>query len=173
MRTGREDFESDRVRKAMFGVQATEKLPSEAYRPDISGSVYETLCDDAAAALASRGTVIVDAVFDKPGNRDLIERVASAARVPFVGIWLNADHSTLASRIESRRNSTSDATVEVLGMQEARDVGATSWRRIGASQPVAAIAELVRYEVGTVPNNDWDADMGNPFDAIKLHLDQH
>lgn len=32
-------------------------------RPDISDIVYKSLCDKAEAALASQGTVIIDAVF--------------------------------------------------------------------------------------------------------------
>lgn len=145
-------FESDRVRKAMFGARATERLPAEAYRPEISDVVYKTLCDKAAAALACRGSVIVDAVFDKPRNRLFIERIGKALGVPFVGVWLTADHSILASRIEARRNSASDATVEVLGMQEAKDVGAVRWRHIDAGQSVDAIVQLVLDEIETVCN---------------------
>lgn len=136
----------------MFGARATERLPAEAYRPEISDVVYKILCDKAAAALACRGSVIVDAVFDRPRNRDLIERVGKALGVPFVGIWLRADHSILASRIEARRNSASDATVEVLDMQEAKDVGAVRWRHIDAGQSVDAIVQLVLDEIETVCN---------------------
>jgi predicted kinase len=145
-------FESDRIRKAMFGVGATERLPVEAYQPEISDVVYNTLCDKAAAALTCRGSVIVDAVFDKPSSRNLIERVGKALGVPFVGIWLRADHSTLASRIEARRHSASDATLEVLDMQEARDAGTVHWKHIDAGQSVDAIVQLVLDEIETVCN---------------------
>ena len=63
-------FESDRIRKAEFGVKATERLPIEAYRPEISEVVYKTLCDKAAVALTCQDCVIVNAVFDKPSSRD-------------------------------------------------------------------------------------------------------
>ncbi len=142
-------FESDRIRKAMFGARATERLPAEAYRPEISERVYKTLCDKAGAALTCRGSVIVDAVFDKSCNRILIERVGKALGAPFVGIWLKADHSTLTSRIEARRNSASDATVEVLEMQEANDAGTVRWRHIDASQSVDTIVQLVLEEIET------------------------
>ena len=145
-------FESDRIRKAMFGARATERLPAKAYRPEISDVVYKTLCDKAAAALTCRGSVIVDAVFDNPRSRVLIERVAKALGVPFVGIWLTADHSTLASRIEARRHSASDATLEVLDMQEARDAGAVCWQHIDAGQSVDTVVELVVDKVETVRN---------------------
>ncbi|MEK1886177.1 MAG: AAA family ATPase [Phyllobacterium sp.] len=145
-------FESDRVRKAMFSVHATERLRPEAYKPEISDTVYKILCDNAKTALKLRGTVIVDAVFDRPGTRDLIEQVANAAGVTFVGIWLSTDHSTLASRIKARRNSVSDATVEVLHMQEVNDVGAVDWRHIDASRSVDAVVQLVQHEISIACN---------------------
>ena len=145
-------FESDRIRKAMFGARATERLPAEAYRPEISDVVYKTLCDKAAAALACRGSVIVDAVFDKPRNRALVERIGKALGVPFVGVWLTADHSILVSRIEARRNSASDATLEVLEMQEARDAGTVCWQHIDAGQSVDTVVELILDKVEIVCN---------------------
>ncbi len=145
-------FESDRIRKAMFGVKATDKLSVEAYLPKVSDVVYKSLCDKSGATLTCGGSVVVDAVFDKSRNRDLIERVGKALGVPFVGIWLRADHSTSTSRIEARRNSASDATVEVLDVQEAKDVGAVRWRHIDAGQSVDAIVQLVLDEIETVCN---------------------
>ncbi|UXN66093.1 AAA family ATPase (plasmid) [Phyllobacterium sp. A18/5-2] len=162
-------FESDRVRKAMFGIRPTEKLSDEAYRPEVSDNVYERLCDKAGAVLASQGTVIVDAVFDKPGNRTSIKRVANTLGLPFVGIWLEGEHSMLKSRIAGRKNSVSDATIEVLDVQETKDLGAIRWRHIDAGQSVDAIVELVRNEIEAVSNDDRGADMVNSFDAIKLH----
>jgi aminoglycoside phosphotransferase family enzyme/predicted kinase len=142
-------FESDRLRKAMFAVPVTTRLADEAYRPEISDAVYKSLCNKAGAALSTRGSVIVDAVFDKPGNRDLIERVAIALGVPFVGIWLKGERSTLKSRITGRKNSVSDATVEVLALQETKDNGAIRWRHIDADLSVDAIVELVIQELDT------------------------
>ncbi len=140
-------FESDRVRKKMFGVRATERLPREAYRPDVSDIVYKTLCDKAEASLVSRGTVIIDAVFDRPSNRDAVERVAEALGVPFVGFWLQCDRSTLSGRIAARTGSASDAMLEVLDMQEAKDIGTVRWRHIDARKPVETIVKLIGFEI--------------------------
>ena len=142
-------FESDRIRKAMFNVAETTRLAEDAYRPEISDTVYESLSNKAGAALSVLGSVVVDAVFDKPSNRAKIECVASARAVPFVGIWLNGERSLLKSRIASRKNSVSDATVEVLNAQEAKNVGAIDWRHIDANLPVDAIVELVIQEIDT------------------------
>ncbi|PSH63012.1 aminoglycoside phosphotransferase [Phyllobacterium brassicacearum] len=140
-------FESDRLRKAMFAVPATTRLSPEAYRPEVSEAVYKSLCNKAGAALSARGSVIVDAVFDKPGNRTSMEHVASALGLPFIGIWLKGEHSMLKSRITGRRDSVSDATVEVLALQETKDTGAIGWRHIDANLSVDTIVELVVQEI--------------------------
>lgn len=142
-------FESDRLRKAMFAVPATTPLAPEAYRPEVSEAVYKSLCDKAGAALSARGSVIVDAVFDRPGNRTSIERVASALGVPFIGVWLKGEHSMLIFRITGRKNSVSDATVDVLALQETKDIGAIHWQHIDANLSVDAIVELVIQEIDT------------------------
>lgn len=145
-------FESDRVRKAMFAIDATKKLGDAAYRPEVSATVYETLCNKAQATLSLRGSVIVDAVFDQPRNRIMIERAATALGVPFIGFWLKGEHSLLASRIAARTNSVSDATVDVLEMQEMRDVGPINWRHIDAGQSAETIVNLGLEDVDAVCN---------------------
>ncbi|MET3649178.1 AAA family ATPase [Phyllobacterium ifriqiyense] len=145
-------LESDRVRKALFAVVATKKLGDEAYRPGVSATVYETLCSKAQATLSLRGPVVVDAVFDKPRNRMMIERAATALAVPFIGFWLKGEHSLLASRIAARKNSVSDATVDVLQTQEKRDIGTISWRHVDASQSVETIVGLILEDIAAVCN---------------------
>ena len=142
-------YESDRIRKAMFGVSETTRLAGEAYRPEVSEAVYDRLGNRARDALSGSVPVVVDAVFDRPANRTKIRGVASALAVPFVGIWLQGNHSLLQSRIAARKNSVSDATAEVLDAQEAKDVGAVDWRPMDASLPVDAIVELVIQEIDT------------------------
>ncbi|TIP21193.1 AAA family ATPase, partial [Mesorhizobium sp.] len=75
--------ESDRIRKAMHGVPAETKLPDKAYRPGVSERVYRQIAWRSELILAEGGTVVADAVFDKPEDRERIERAASEANVPF------------------------------------------------------------------------------------------
>ncbi len=146
-------LESDRVRKALFAVEATQKLDKEAYRPEVSATVYETLCNKVQAALSLRGSVVVDAVFDKPLNRKMIEHAATSLSIPFIGIWLKGEHSLLASRIAARKNSVSDATIAVLELQEMSDTGEIFWRHIDAGQSVETIVSLILEEVEAVTNH--------------------
>ncbi len=129
---------SDRLRKAMFGVAPTQRLPAQAYAPDVSARVYDRLLEEAARTLAAGGSVIADAVFDRPDRRAAIEAVAHEAGVPFLGLWLEAPATTLAHRVEARQGDVSDATVTVVEAQLAKGAGAIGWRRIEAAGDQAA-----------------------------------
>lgn len=141
-------MESDRLRKAMFGVAPEARLPLEAYRPEVSRKVYAELNRRARLILADGGTVVVDAVFDREQDRLQIQSAADDLGVPFVGLWLNADAPVLLERVAERPQGTSDATPDVLAMQLAKDIGSLSWHRIDTGRPlddvIAEISALVR-----------------------------
>ncbi len=126
-------LESDRLRKAMFGLRLNERLPLEAYRPEVSARVYNALCEKAAVILAGGGQVVVDAVYDTEEHRDAIEAVATRLGVPFAGLWLDADPEVLKERIKARPQGASDATIGVLERQMARDPGTIGWNRLDSS----------------------------------------
>jgi predicted kinase len=84
--------------------------------------------------VAGGQAAIVDAVYARPADRQTIERVAAAAQVPFVGLWLDAPEAILIARSEQRRLDASDADAAVIRQQLAHDFGAVTWRRIDASR---------------------------------------
>jgi len=141
-------IESDRIRKAMHGVAAETRLPDKAYRPGVSERVYRQLAWLSELILAEGGSVVADAVFDKPEDRDRIERAASGANVPFAGFWLAADPSVLWRRVSERKGGPSDATVDILSRQLQRDAGALSWRKIEADRKVAEITAEMLASLG-------------------------
>ena len=104
---------SDVERKALFGKERTEKLPADAYTPDVTARVYATLADKARRVLAAGHSAIVDAVFAKPQERMLMERSASSAGVPFRGLFLEADLATRVARVGTREHDASDADAAV------------------------------------------------------------
>jgi aminoglycoside phosphotransferase family enzyme/predicted kinase len=136
-------LESDRIRKALHGVRAEVRLGSDAYRPEISAKVYQTLSERAGLILAAGGAVVVDAVFDTPAHRALIEEHARAAGVPFTGVWLEADPSVLRRRVETRRGGASDATVAILEAQLERGAGKNGWFRVDANRRAEDIARML------------------------------
>jgi len=97
------------------------------------------VAERAAVLLHGGHSVVVDAVFARPEARTAIEHVASAASVPFMGLWLDAPESVLISRVEGRRNDPSDADAAVIRAQRDRDIGHMQWSRIDASHSPEAV----------------------------------
>jgi aminoglycoside phosphotransferase family enzyme/predicted kinase len=136
--------ESDRIRKAMHGVPAETRLPDRAYRPEVSARVYSEMAWRAGLILAEGGSVVADAVFDRPADRNHIEKAASARGVAFAGFWLEADPLVLWQRVSERKGGPSDATIDILSRQLQRDATQTSWRRINADRKLTDIVKELR-----------------------------
>jgi aminoglycoside phosphotransferase family enzyme/predicted kinase len=126
---------TDVVRKRVAGVGTFDKLPSDAYSPEMSKEVYREVTREAAEAVAGGHAVIADAVHSKPDERAAIERVARDAGVRFTGLWLQAAPETLEQRIATRTRNASDADVDVLHRQLEYDLGEITWTRVDSSGP--------------------------------------
>ena len=139
---GARRLNSDIVRKRLAGAESPEtRLGPEHYTPEASAIVYEALCSQAARLLASGVSVICDAVYARPAERDAIEAVAAGLSVPFTGIWLQVPPETLKTRIVQRYGDPSDATVDVLHQQLGYSLGNLTWHRIGAGGASAEVAD--------------------------------
>lgn len=124
---------SDVTRKIHLGAEPETPLGSEAYTPEINRTIYDLLGQRAATALKAGRTVIVDAVFARPGERDAMAATADAAGVPFTGVWLTASADVLAGRVGLRGKDASDATVDVVHRQQDYDLGAMTWHTVDAA----------------------------------------
>ena len=120
-----------------------EHLGPEGYTPEISNRVYLTLADRAWLAIRGGYSVVADAVFARPADREAIERVAIDLSVPFTGIWLEASPATLIERVRSRRNDPSDADDAIVRRQLGQDPGAIDWHRVDASGSSDAVLRAV------------------------------
>lgn len=126
---------SDVLRKQIMGVPVLERLPPEAYGEDMTRRTYDRLYRLAAEALAAGHSVVADAVFARPGQREAVARVAKDAGAAFDGLWVEAPPEVMRQRVASRRRNASDATVEVLERQLSYDLGEVTWRRVDSSGP--------------------------------------
>jgi predicted kinase len=135
---------SDEIRKRMCGVAPLERLGVEGYTPEVSARVYGAAVAQAAAAVRAGHAVIVDAVFANPPERDALERAATAASVPFRGLWLEAPEDVLIERSQQRRHDVSDADAAIIRSQLARDPGTIRWQVVDASPPAEVVLRRVR-----------------------------
>lgn len=136
--------ESDRTRKALFGVTDETRLPQSAYTPDVSARVYAELGHRSQTILNEGASVLVDAVFDRPGRRSDIAHAITETGHMFTGVWLDAEPDALRDRVRHRRGGPSDATVDVLDRQLARHTGPIDWHRVSTDRPVAKAVSAIR-----------------------------
>lgn len=141
---------SDVLRKQLFKVKDADRLPESAYRPEITEQVYEILLQRALRILAQGHSVVVDAVFAHEAERTAIKDVARGLNVRFVGFFLVADLAIRISRVEHRRRDASDATPEIVGLQEHYDVGAIDWIVVDASGTPGQTLEDCRTRIAPV-----------------------
>lgn len=138
---------SDRLRKKLFSVAPTTRLPGDAYAPEVSTKVYDMLQSEAARVATAGWTAIVDAVYARPAERAALEDAARRVGVPFAGFWLEADPSLCGQRVAARRNDVSDATPDVLAQQRRYDIGDIAWTRIDASRGLEDIARDIAARI--------------------------
>ena len=130
---------SDRLRKARFGVPMEERLPQQAYAPEVSQEVYDELMERAALLLAQGSSVVLDAVFDRAEDRLRARQMAERAGVVFNGLWLDAPRALATSRIQARRGDPSDATAAIHDLQRARGHGELDWITLDAARSVQSL----------------------------------
>ncbi|HRY06303.1 MAG TPA: AAA family ATPase [Hyphomicrobiaceae bacterium] len=143
---------SDLERKAMMGVEETERLPGEHYTREAAQRVYERILRRSTAALKANQSVVVDAVFSKPEERERLAAMARTLAIAFDGLWLQADPQILQERVAGRRGDASDATREVVERQLQYDLGGLDWARIDAAGTPDATLKLALSALGCAAN---------------------
>jgi hypothetical protein len=124
---------SDIERKRLYGLREFDRLPDEAYRPEISPKIYERLRYMAAIALAAGQSVVIDAAHLKAAERLAEADLASRRQAQFTGLWLEAPTDVLFERVARRKDDASDATQAVVAAQAQEKIGAMDWERLDAS----------------------------------------
>lgn len=124
---------SDVTRKKYFQAHETQRLPTTAYQPKETAAIYQILAERAECLLSQGRSVIIDAVFAKPGERNSVAATARKLNLPFVGFFLVSDLTTRMKRVEHRLDDASDATTDVVKNQENYDIGPLDWHMIDAS----------------------------------------
>jgi hypothetical protein len=124
---------SDVLRKRLFNVGETDRLPKSAYRPEITAQIYEILVQRAERIVAQGHSVVVDAVFADEAERTVISDAARRLNVRFEGLFLVTDLATRQRRVGRRENDASDATPDIAALQEHYNIGSVDWTVVDAS----------------------------------------
>jgi aminoglycoside phosphotransferase family enzyme/predicted kinase len=132
---------SDVERKRLHGVALTDRLPQAAYTPKITAEVYRRLAARARRALKAGHSVVVDAVFARPGERADMAALAAACGVRARCVWLEAPLDMRLARVAGRHGDASDADAAVIAMQEELETGPLDWPRINAAGPLDSVVE--------------------------------
>lgn len=123
---------SDEVRKELWGVSLTTKLPAEAYSSAFSEKTYVEVNRRAETALRDGRTVILDVVFAKAEGRAKAQELAQGCEASFTGLWLEAPADILRARVDARTGDMSDADSKIVNLQLTFDLGRIDWARVDA-----------------------------------------
>ncbi len=92
-------------------------------------TTYAALLERAERVLRAGHSVVLDAVFAKPEERDAAEALARKAGVPFEGLWLDVPKDVAQARVAARKGDASDATPAVVERQFGYKLGEIRWKR--------------------------------------------
>ena len=134
---------SDEIRKELCGVRTSDRLGPEGYTSEMSDRVYTAMAARVNLVVRAGHSAIVDAVYGRRTDRDVIAGVAVDAGVPFAGFWLEAPEAALIARVQQRRHDPSDADSHVIRLQREQDIGVIQWTCIDASPGPDAVRHTV------------------------------
>ncbi len=109
-------FSTDRIRKELAGISATESLPTRFYSDDFSRRIYDEMRARAKAVTRANSVVILDANFRGRKERSLALSAAREAGARLVILHIETDEKTVIERLNRRKtdpSSESDADREV------------------------------------------------------------
>ncbi|MFF8193236.1 AAA family ATPase [Streptomyces bobili] len=116
---------SDRVRKELAGIPAEQSAAAGygegLYTPEWTARTYATLLDRAAALLSSGESVVLDATWSDPTQREAAQRVAERTSADLVALRCHAPHDVSAARLSTRATGPSDADLDIATAMAARE----------------------------------------------------
>ena len=124
---------TDCIRKQMFDTSPDLPLPQSAYTAAVTRKVYERMGLIAEGLLDAGHSVILDAVFARPAERNAVEQIAARGGADFSGLWLTAPLDVRLERVCGRSGDASDADASIVREQDLYRIGALDWTQIDAT----------------------------------------
>jgi aminoglycoside phosphotransferase family enzyme/predicted kinase len=125
---------TDVIRKNLAGQSLHSRLTESGYTPEMNKRTYDEFYAEIRKCLNEGQTVIADAVFSRPSERDRIKSISEELSLPFGGLWLETPKEVLKERVASRKNDASDAGIAVVEQQSKYDLGHISWIKLDSSK---------------------------------------
>ncbi|GAB5387315.1 MAG: bifunctional aminoglycoside phosphotransferase/ATP-binding protein [Alphaproteobacteria bacterium] len=142
---------TDRTRKMLWGAKPTDKLPPDAYRPEISRKVIAEIERRAEICLRNGQSVVVDGIMNFKARRVLFEDLAKRTGAEFDGLWLDVPADELRRRVGIRAKGTSesDAGVDILEgqLKGFRPAAFGTWKRIDGFGTPEQVQDRVKQAV--------------------------
>lgn len=151
--TGWPTFNSDVLRKELWGVAPTERLPKEAYTDAAALRVYEALVSKVAG---DGGGVILDAQWPSPELRGMAVQAARKAGGAVTMVLCDAPDEVVRARMDEREKNpgrVSDATSDLLAQARKRFVvpdGGEGFALLKADARLPADDNVARVLAGMV-----------------------
>ena len=120
---------SDVERKRLAGVALEQRMPAGSYTPEASAQVYAAMLERAERLLRAGHSVVLDAVFARPEEREAAEALGERLAAPFHGVWLDIPKEVAQARVAGRQGDASDATPAVVERQFSYALGEIAWER--------------------------------------------
>lgn len=112
---------SDRIRKALAGIAPLERSDSPVeggiYTREMSERTYRTMAFQGLSHARKQGIGVLDATYLEPAFRKELEELAGKEGIPVLWVVLDEGLSFLKERVSRRKDSESEATLEVLEKQ--------------------------------------------------------
>ena len=147
-------LDSDAMRKKMFQIAITQKLPETAYSAENTKRLIAYAGQEVSKILKEGKDVIVSATFFDEDSRAYQQNIAEKANASFAGFMLEAPYEILQQRIRSRMldshaHNPSDADLKVLERIFTGDFGLyqAPWLTINADRHVADIVEEIKQRL--------------------------
>jgi aminoglycoside phosphotransferase family enzyme/predicted kinase len=152
--------DSDRIRKRLARVAATDPLRDEAfggrYTTEASAGVYGELLRRAAVVLGSQRSVVLDASFRERAQRRASRELARRFGARFMLIECDVDRETIRSRLAARARSpsVSDGRIEILdafadSYEPIDELSVEEHMRVDTSQPIEVTMQQIRERVAS------------------------
>lgn len=108
---------SDRLRKELAGIPAEQSAAAPygegLYSPEWTNKTYAALLDHASVLLSRGESVVMDATWSHPGQREAALRMAARTHSDLTALHCRVPDETTAARLATRAPGPSDADLDV------------------------------------------------------------